>query len=968
MPGKNRVRLTASELQHIGMPRRSGRYPWGSGKNPFQNSVSFMGAVQEFRDQGLSATEIARGLGMSTTEFRIQIKLASEERKASLTAQCIELRDKGLSKVAIGQRLGIPDTTVGNYLRQSETRKGKITHNVADMLRESVAQNGFIDVGKGVAPTIGITEGRLSAAQALLRAEGYRVHTFKVKQKGTGLPTSIKTLSGPYKDDDEFKAAARETWKDLSRIKPVTGRTEDMGISFDKNELQPPQSLSSDRVMIRYGPEGGSDRDGVIELRRGVEDLDLGKANYAQVRIAVDNSHYMKGMAMYSDNVPDGFDAVYNTNKPRERAPEKHQVFKKFKEVSEMTLENNPTAMFGATIDTQRGCLNVIREEGEWNDWTRALSSQMLSKQSTALAKQQLGLQYNLRKEELDQIKSYTNPTVRKKLLDSFSKACDKDAVHLQAAALPRQCNSIILPVPSLKPNEIYAPNFNNGETVALIRHPHGGTFEIPVLTVNNKNREARSTMGTAPLDAVGIHPEAAQRLSGADFDGDHVIVIPNPVEGGQIRTQPLIGPLADLRTFDHQNTYAPFDGMKTIDGGVWNQAKGEVVYPRDAQGAPIRKTRNMGTEMGRISNLITDMTIQGATPSELVRAVKHSMVIVDAEKHSLNFGESAKQNGISQLRKKYQAGARGGAETIISRAKSPRRIPELAPGQYIGHPHRVTGEPTQVLIDPKTGKELFRRKQQRVVDADGNVRFEDTRTKRKVTAPDGTVTWETTQDPVRMEVTRMREVQLKGQSAHTLVSAANTPMERAYADHANRMMSLGDEARRVMVNTPHSVQNPSAKRAYADEVARLNAQYDLVLQNKPRERAAQIMADSITNRQIQDNPGMRDEEVRRAGLQNLTAQRKKQGAERVVITINDREWEAIQAGALSTSRLNEILNHVDEGRIRELATPRERKASLSGSQIERARQMLAQGHTQSEVAQSLGVSTTVLLDQLYGN
>lgn len=78
--------------------------------------------------------------------------------------------------------------------------------------------------------------------------------------------------------------------------------------------------------MIRYrddvAPDGhtGVEKDGTVEIRRGVKDLDLGESHYAQVRILVDNDKYIKGMAFYSDDLPDGVDVVFNTNKTPDQA------------------------------------------------------------------------------------------------------------------------------------------------------------------------------------------------------------------------------------------------------------------------------------------------------------------------------------------------------------------------------------------------------------------------------------------------------------------------------------------------------------------------------------------------------------------------------------------------------------------------------------------------------------------------
>ena len=96
----------------------------------------------------------------------------------------------------------------------------------------------------------------------------------------------------------------------------------------------------------------------------------------------------------------------------------------------------------------------------------------------------------------------------------------------------------MILPVSSMKPTEIFAPNYDNGTRVALIRYPHGGKFEIPELIVNNRNREASRLLKDAK-DGVGIHHSVAEHLSGADFDGDTVLVIPNGK--GKIKADPML-------------------------------------------------------------------------------------------------------------------------------------------------------------------------------------------------------------------------------------------------------------------------------------------------------------------------------------------------------------------------------------------------------------------------------------------
>ena len=48
-----------AELRHYGMPRRSGRYPWGSGKDPYQHTPrGFVERVTELRKSGMLDKEI----------------------------------------------------------------------------------------------------------------------------------------------------------------------------------------------------------------------------------------------------------------------------------------------------------------------------------------------------------------------------------------------------------------------------------------------------------------------------------------------------------------------------------------------------------------------------------------------------------------------------------------------------------------------------------------------------------------------------------------------------------------------------------------------------------------------------------------------------------------------------------------------------------------------------------------------
>lgn len=862
-------------LMHYGTKRHSGRYPWGSGENPYQRDASFLGAVSELRKQGLSEKEIAEGMGMSVRQLRAKKSTAKDAVRAARAAEALRLKDKGYSITAIGERMDIPESTVRSLLDPAVKERTSITTSTANMLKDVVGKDQLVDVGAGVERYLGISRTRLYAAIETLKEEGYSINYVKVPQVGTGEMTTMMVLAPPGVD-------YKTVYSNRDQIKlPIGHYTEDGGRTW--TGLEKPRDIPSKSVQIRYKEDGGIDKDGVIELRRGVPELSLGDARYAQVRISVDGTHYLKGMAMYSDDMPDGTNVIFNTNK--KRGTPKEDVFK--------PLKDDPENPFGAVVrqrhyidangKKQLSALNIVNEEGVWAGWSKTIASQMLSKQSPKLAKKQLDLAWDLKKDEFDEIMSLTNPVVKKRLLDSFADDCDAASVHLKAAALPRQAAHVILPFPDMKENEIYAPNYKNGEKVVLIRYPHGGTFEIPQLTVNNKHKKANELIPQAK-DAVGIHPRVAERLSGADFDGDTVLVIPN--NKGEIRTS---SPLKGLKDFDPKVSYPAYEGMKRMT-------------PREKQ-----------NQMGRVSNLITDMTIKGATQDEICRAVRHSMVVIDAEKHNLNYKQSAIDNGISELQKKYQGKATGGTSTLISRSTSKAHVPAR-----------------KERIDPKTGKKVY-------------IPTGETYINRK-----GKTVVRT------MKSTKMAEAE----DAYSLSSG--TRMESIYASYANKLKGLANSARKESLRAGSIKYSPSAKKAYSNEVASLDRKLNIALMNAPRERQAQLLANKVVSAKLKDNPGMDKDDLKKIKGQALQEARYRMGAKKQRIDISDKEWEAIQAGAISSSKLSKILNNTDLDIVKQFAMPRTKKG-LSGAKLSRAKSMMASGYSQADVAEALGISVSTL-------
>lgn len=888
-------------IKHYGTPRRSGRYPWGSGKDGYQRTGSLLGYIEKMKAQGLSDSEIAKGLGMNSREYREQRSIALAEKRAANIATAQRLFDKGYSKSAIGRRMGVNESVIRSWLDPEVQARAKSTALTSMVLKDAVDNKGLIDIGIGTEQWMGVPRTKLNTAVAMLREEGYVVYTIDVPQVGTGKYTKLKVLAPPGTTFGEVS-------RNRDKIQMVDDYSEDGGRSF--LGLEPVRSVDSGRILIRYGDEGGADRDGMIQLRRGVDDISLGDRNYAQVRVGVDGTHYMKGMAVYSDHIPKGVDIIYNTKKPRGTPPE--EVFK----AMERDLDGNISSdnPFGAIVRQRHyfdadgnSHLSVINsvgavpgggEEGSWEKWSKTLSSQVLSKQTPALAKQQLGLDYDIRAEDFDEIMSLTNPTIRKKLLTTFADDADSAAVHLKAAALPGQSSQVLLGIPSMKRNEVYAPYYKDNEVVVLIRHPHGGKFEIPTLHVNNKNPEAKATIGNS-RDAVGIHPDVAKILSGADFDGDTVIVIPN--KRGAIQTsQPLKG----LQDFDPVSSYPGSKGTKKMT-------------PRIKE-----------MEMGKISNLITDMTIRGASNEEIARAVRHSMVVIDAEKHGLNYRQSYNDNNIADLKKRYQGSTTAGASTLISRAGATVRVNERREGVYRVDPK--TGKRKKVYIDPDTGKKLYEETGRTYVDKKGKTRTAKVKSKRLAEEDDA------------------------------FKLSSGTIIEDVYATHSNKLKALANKARRIVLNTKDIPYNRNSARTFKEEVSTLKDKLSDALRNKPLERKAQLMANKWIAAKKKDNPDMEPDELKKVKTQALEEARNRYGASRQTIKITPREWLAIQAGAISPSRLSTILDFADTATLRDYALPKPHVA-MSPARVVRARTMLSLGHTRADVAAAIGVSVSTL-------
>lgn len=901
-----------SVLEHYGTKRHSGRYPWGSGKTPYQHSGDFLSRVNELKKNGLSEKNILEAINngmpdeykMGLTEFRIALQKAGHDRKALEYDQIRALKDDGLGWKAIGDKLGMSESSVRSKYNNGIGEKASQAEKIAETLRKEVDKKGMIDISEGANQVLGVSESKLDEAAYILEAEyGYKRYGVGIRQPtNVRQQTNITVLAKP-EYDQKYAYQHQDQIDSLGDY-----HSDDGGDTFTK--LQRPASLDSNRVAIRYGDEGGLDKDGVMEIRRGVPDLDLGKSHYAQVRILVDGDHYLKGMAVYSDDLPDGVDIMFNTNKPS--GTPKMKVLKEAKADPDNPFgaaikANGQSTYIGADGKEHLSPINKLKEEGDWDTMSRNVSSQFLSKQPKKLIENQLKLTVADYQAQYDEIMQYDNPTVKKKLLNDFADTCEGTSMTLKASAFPGQSTKVILPINKIKETEAYCPTYENGTQLALIRYPHAGTFEIPIVTVNNKNLHGKRNLGQIQ-DAIGINAKVAERLSGADFDGDTVMAIPMSDKVKIKSTRPL----DDLKDFDPKTAYA-------VPEGNPNHVR-------------LMKKEEKQKEMGIISNLITDMTLRGADEKELARAVKHSMVVIDAEKHKLDYKRSERENGIQELKQKWQIRVDeegnekyGGASTLLSRRKQTVRVPERRgsvrvdkeSGEYI---YKESG---RTFTDPKTGRERL---------------AEDT-------------------------------VSLISETKDARTLSSGTIQENLYADFSNKLKAMANQARKEAVNMKGIQRDPQAAKTYATEVASLKEKYNNMIANKPKERKAMLIANANIKAKIQEqglNPAIDKKEIKKISSVEMQRARDSVGASgrKSKVTFTDKEWEAVQAGAISDNMLTKFLNSSDSDEIVKRAMPKTTSV-MSSAKMSKAKAMLRSGYTYKEIAQACGVPESTVYSAL---
>lgn len=969
--------MSKDYLAHVGVAhdenppgRGSGRWPYGSGENPNQHQFDFMSEYERWRKRGMTQKEIAKGLlgedaSIADLKAEVAIQRTNKRREDVYKARQLLIECKG-NVSEVGRRMGRNEGSIRKLLdKDIEANQDKYL-NTAEILKKKVAEKGVIDVGPSSGISLGVTDNTLDVAVAILEKEGYIKAKTQVPQPTGRNKTTLTVLCPPdtdYKNVKEYngKVSKYIDWK-KNPAHTIEDFSSDGGKTYDT--LKKPSSLDSSRIMVRYKEDGGALKDGVIELRPGVEDLNLGPSRYAQVRVGVDDGYYMKGMAIYGDpkDFPKGIDVIYNSHQ-KVGTPLMNGgdgVLKPMK-IDSMTNKVDESNPFGALIkrdgqsfykdpngkyvkvgnkfiEAKKGDtgeryglspINKIREEGEWETWSKTLSSQFLSKQPLKVINQQIKISLAEKRSELNDIMNLTNPAIKQKMLDDFARKCDSNASDLSVRGFKNQSYQVILPVTDMKDDEIYAPAYKDGDTVALIRYPHAGTFEIPILKVNNSHNEPAKKMMQNVTDAVGITPKTAEKMSGADFDGDFVAVIPLTSNRLSIvATEQLEG----LKDFDTKSYKLPND-------------------------APKITNRTKQREMGITTNLITDMTVQGATPEEITRVTKHSMVIIDSEKHHLDYKQSAKDNRVAELHKTYQS---GGASTIFSRSNASRKIDQRT---EIHDKKKMTPEEVKAY---EAGKKIFRNT--------GKLRSETETIKdpRKMTPEElkiynagGTVKRYTGNKVlVKQEVPMRATVD----DAMKLVHNPNNQKEVAYAKYSNELVALGDEARRASRAIKPVPVDQAAKKAYATEVEQLKRDLRIARSNEPKERVATNLASMRASEKIKANPQWSYEQKGRCRDREMQIARDELGAHKTRIPITDREWEAIQSNALSFTTVKKILDNTNADEFKKRATPKDSKINLTDSKINLIKMLYESGqYTQKDIAEKYGISASTVSKAVKG-
>ena len=1029
--------------------RGSGRYPFGSGNRKHQHSWDVYSRIEKLRATGMDPKDIAKAMGWTmdqynketgkvekvgnTAKYKAEREIAVHERAMDQYEELMWYRShtdpktgKPYSTSEIARQMGFKsESSLRSFEDSAKASESSPLFVAAEKVKENASKTGFLDVGKGSNLYLDITDDRMKTVLAVLEKEGYAVvnDVYTAQLSGEDKHTTRKVLIAPEltgNTDSENRKIAWQALKDNKVERFYDDDDAKMNLEKDGTEKHyEPVRVDLSRIKVRYDEQGGTAKDGMIEIAADINkngdivprnpDLCLGYrgdgqlARYAQVRIAVDGGKelagetnptggkYIKGMAVYNTDLPKGTDILVNSNKSETKGLKK--ALKDMEEGKDNPFGAATIQQFYTDPKTGEKKLSAIQivgattmddhdahVEGRWAQWSKNLPAQFLSKQNLSLVKQQLKVDTIKSEDELDTIMSIKQPVIKRQLLIDYAESRDKAAEELKGAPLPGQKTHVLIASTTLKDNEAYCANYDTGTTVALVRFPHAGPFEIPVVKINNRNKEMQQAIGKSPLDAIAINKNVADRLSGADFDGDNVIVIPMSRKNADGSFDAAARIKSERALKDLENFNVEEYGVDSPKNKNYINSKGEPTYKYP------KTEKAKGTEMGKITNLITDMYAAGCDDTgELARAVKYSMVVIDSKKHTLNYKLAYKELDIKELEKKYQTkenGKVGGANSIISKSTSEISVDKME-WRY-GKIDPETGK--KIMVAPQKTTEVKRKpvyaeapagyvyydkegkahKSKYFKDSDGN-NVVATYTGKVVKTKDGNYKYEPGSGRQQWvddkEVTRQMKVTRMANTddAYTLLSKNPSKIEIAYADYANHQKTLANQARKAAaaIDTSYPL-DPKAKKEYAKEVESLNAKLAKAEKNSIRERQAQTLATSRVNAEMDANPGMYSDESDRKKLRDraLKQARFDCNAQKDRVTFTDSEWEAIENKAVAATTLSKLLRNADQMEYTRLAIPR--SDTISAAKRSRVKALASQGYSQEEIAKMVdGISTS---------
>ena len=928
----------------------------------------------------LEHTELkARALELSAMTDADGKQLYSRDKIATI------LRDEFPTAKVAGE------STVRSLIDESAgVNRDKI--DLATDILKSKGVNDYIDVGPGVAQMLEITDNGLLTSLEMLKDQGYHMEVVSFKRPtNPDQQVNIKVLCPPGTEEGDG-------FKNRFNIKSFEDNDPNADIKMDTSFTRPPAAIDLDRVSIKYDERGGTLKDGLIEIRATMDkdgnvipacaDLDMGNARYGQVRIAVNGEdgtpkYYIKGMAVYSDSIPTGKDVLVNSNKSMSEGVDEalkpikssDAVSDAFGAVTWQTTYKDPK-----TGKEKLSAINIISDEygskihkeGSWDDYRRSLPSQFLSKQPLGLVKQQLSLKQEQVLNNLKEIEALPDGAVKRKMLLDFADSADGEAKDLRGAALPGQGVKVLLPSTDVKEHEIYAPTYENGTYVACIRFPHAGPFEIPVCKVNNNIKSAEMMIGKQGRDAVAMNYKDEIRLSGADNDGDIAIVIPITDKNGNRKVNMNVYNTLprDIAIGEKMTKVSKDEGFaesKTTASSASNFSPA-IWKIREGSHVKVMSERTKGLQMGEVSNLITDMYVKGCSdPDELVRADKYSMVVIDAKKHGYDYKAAYDYYNIGELKTKYQGKPTGGVSSLMSRAKSTVDVEKMSTRFKI---NPDTGEKEYFPLTKNTKKD---RDRVRVLSKTGTYtdEFGDTHKTKWEKNADGTYIYQKTTDKAghvkdlwvdtgTTSIKKEKQARMDTVTdARELLSSNPTQIELAYADYANHMKAMANQARKESLTVKRSTVDPDAKQEYAQEINTLKAKLNTAKKNAPRERRAIVLANSTISATAWENPDMSMADRKKEKAKALTQARRQTGANKAKVTFTDREWDAIIANAISDTMTLDLLNNSTSKEYVKRATPKSN--SIGNAKIALIKSYLSAGYSYEEIADNLGVSSSTI-------